>query len=416
MNYDPTVYRGKSSNNNNHTSKFCSYHKTNNHDTSECRKMRRGQQPPDKQTRDTTQGKPDHLINSVTEKINTLEIIGRIHKDNFTVLIDTGSARSWINEQLAVQNNLENQETSEIEAVMVDGQRVKSNRRTKFKLNIPEAREEFQVTANILNNMNANLILGMDFLYKQDSKIDLKRNIIILDGQKIPLLNAQKTDECTEKLLKKLTYTTTASMKTPPEITKMLKDAETRKEITLGKFTYCNHEIKLKENKIFKKKPYKVPIHLISATKKEIEKLLQMKIIRKSESENSSPAFPIPKKNNDIRLVVDYRELNKITEPDHFIFPKISEIYNELHGSTIFSQIDLNMGYYQIFMCPESIKYTAFSILNNHYEFTRMPFGLSNAPATFQRAMNTLFSECNYVKIYLDDILVHSETQKAHKE
>ncbi|KAG0420227.1 Retrovirus-related Pol polyprotein from transposon 17.6 [Dictyocoela roeselum] len=95
-------------------------------------------------------------------------------------------------------------------------------------------------------------------------------------------------------------------------------------------------------------------------------------------------------------------------------FPKIMDCLSNLFGSTTFSQLDLNSGYYQIPLENNSIKYTAFTLCNNHYEFTKMPFGLMNAPMTFQKCMHGIFSELKFVEIYLDDILVHSKNEEEH--
>ncbi|KAG0440785.1 Retrovirus-related Pol polyprotein from transposon [Dictyocoela muelleri] len=127
-----------------------------------------------------------------------------------------------------------------------------------------------------------------------------------------------------------------------------------------------------------------------------------------------SPAFPILKRNGRVRLVIDYRKLNEITLKTNYIFPTITEILTQLHNSTVFSKIDLNLGYYQIPLDEKSIQYTAFGINNKRYEFLRMPFGLSNAPRTFQRAMNELLNHLPYVKVYIDDILIHSEDEEKH--
>ncbi|KAG0438776.1 Retrovirus-related Pol polyprotein from transposon 17.6 [Dictyocoela muelleri] len=86
----------------------------------------------------------------------------------------------------------------------------------------------------------------------------------------------------------------------------------------------------------------------------------------------------------------------------------------QLHNSVIFSKIDLNLGYYQIPMAEESIKYTAFSFNNKRYDFMRMPFGLSNAPCTFQRAMDSLLGNLKFGKVYLDDIIIDSEYESRH--
>ncbi|KAG0441899.1 Transposon Ty3-G Gag-Pol polyprotein [Dictyocoela muelleri] len=136
--------------------------------------------------------------------------------------------------------------------------------------------------------------------------------------------------------------------------------------------------------------------------------------MRKSKSPFSSPAFPIRKRNGKIRLVVDYRDLNKNTLPIIQLFPMVHDCLLTLKGSKVFSQIDLNSGYYQISLDRNSIKYTAFSLGDSHYEFLRMPFGLTNAPMTFRKCMNDLFNGINYVKTYLDDILIHSKNDEEH--
>ncbi|KAG0442502.1 Retrovirus-related Pol polyprotein from transposon gypsy [Dictyocoela muelleri] len=112
----------------------------------------------------------------------------------------------------------------------------------------------------------------------------------------------------------------------------------------------------------------------------EINNLVSLNIIRASKSPYSSPAFPIIKRNGKIRLVIDYRKLNKITIPDKYIFPKIQDLLSQLNNSKIFSKIDLNLGYYHLPVAENSIKYKAFSINNNKWEFLRIPLGYLTRP------------------------------------
>lgn len=141
----------------------------------------------------------------------------------------------------------------------------------------------------------------------------------------------------------------------------------------------------MKDKVIINRKPYKIPFALRKPVQDELDKLISLGVIRKSQSLFSSPAFPIRKRNGRIRLVIDYRDLNKYTIPINQPFPTINDCLLTINGSKVFSQIDLNSGYYQIPLEAKSIKYTAFSIGDNHYEFLRMPFGLTNAPMTFEK-------------------------------
>ncbi|KAJ9528742.1 hypothetical protein QJQ45_020628, partial [Haematococcus lacustris] len=156
----------------------------------------------------------------------------------------------------------------------------------------------------------------------------------------------------------------------------------------------------------------------LAELKKQITEMQEKGFIRPSTSPYGAGVLFVRKKDGSFRMCVDFRPLNRITVKNKYPLPRVDNLLDRLHGATVFSKIDLRQGYHQIRIAPEDIPKTAFRTRYGHFEFTVLPFGLCNAPATFQRLMNDIFrkelDDC--VIVYLDDILIFSRNQQEHAQ
>jgi hypothetical protein len=184
----------------------------------------------------------------------------------------------------------------------------------------------------------------------------------------------------------------------------------------LGRTSVITHSIDTGNAKPIKQRPYRTSPDQQEFIKNEIGEMLKKGIISPTSSPWASPVVVVPKKNGKKRFCIDFRKLNEVTEKDVYPLPVIDDLLDSFQGSKWFTCLDLASGYWQVAMNDEDKKKTAFTTKYGLYEFNVMPFGLCNAPATFQRLMDELLRpyKGNFVEVYIDDITIFSKTFQDH--
>ncbi|GFO36958.1 Pol polyprotein [Plakobranchus ocellatus] len=180
--------------------------------------------------------------------------------------------------------------------------------------------------------------------------------------------------------------------------------------LDLGYTNAVRHKIPVLSDTPIAQAYRRIPPSQFEDVRQHIQELANKGIIKPSSSPYASPIVVVRKKDGSIRLCIDYRKLNAITRKDAFPLPRIDESFDSLCGAKYFSTLDLASGYHQVAMEETDQEKTAFMTPFGLYEFTRMPFGLSGAPATFQRLMQSSMNDLvlRIILVYIDDVLVFS--------
>ena len=250
-------------------------------------------------------------------------------------------------------------------------------------------------------------ILGADFLTHFCLLVDV-RNRRLYDSSRLKFAEAQEAPGSSTMISTIKSDNPYASLlKSFPELTQPysaaipVKHNVTHHIETTGRPTYA--------------KSRRLAPDRYSMAKAEFESLLQQGIIRPSSSNWSSALHIVPKKNGDIRPCGDYRALNSQTLMDRYPIPNIQEFTSQLNGCKFFSKIDLVKAFHQIPVNAADIPKTAVITPFGLYEYVRMPFGLRNAAQTFQRFIDEVLRGLPFVFAYIDDLLITSPDEEAHK-
>ena len=256
------------------------------------------------------------------------------------------------------------------------------------------------------------------------STIYLKKGVVIgnvvlaeavSDSQRdMPTVNGvdPKLDE---ELLKLLAGTDIKDQDQHTKLENMLKkhsDVFAKSGDPLGRTDKVLHTIDTGDAEAFKIPYRRLPLAKKRVAEIEIEKMLGDHVIVPSTSPWSSPVCMVTKKDGTIRFCIDYRKLNGVTKKNSYPLPRIDETLDSLGGNQWFCTVDLQSGYWQVGMHPDHIEKTAFSSHVGLFQYNVMPFGLCNAPATFEAMMETLLSDLLWKRclVYLDDVIIFGKT------
>ena len=378
-------------------------------------------------------------INDSSTNDNLLQVEGTLNGLPISYALDSGSTIQILSRRFVTRHNIEIFPTT-VRVKTANNAIVEADGVTR-DLMIDIHGHCCPMSFVVMDHDGHDALLGLGWFNETGAGLFPKQNILRFPGDSIQLNNNKSEDDAqdTEDVLHadiadeadiqgNIDWAVTSEVTMEPatkltseqkidfEILKVeaIRNMFARNFAELGCCTITSHEVKTNTDVPVFVHPYRRSEKERKQLQEEITLLLIAGIIRLSRSPYASPVFLIPKKDGTWRMAVDYRLLNKITETEQWPLPRINDILDGLSGSTWFTALDLKSGYYQIRLSNRSMAKTAFSTPDGHYEFTRIPFGLKNAPAHFSKIMFQVLGDLSFVKIYLDDITIHSKSFEDH--
>ena len=181
-----------------------------------------------------------------------------------------------------------------------------------------------------------------------------------------------------------------------------------------GRTNCVHHHVDVGDAVPIKQNPYRVNPHKLEFLKKELDYMLTNDIIEPSQSDWSSPCLLVPKNDGTYCFCTDYRKVNVTTKSDSYPIPRVEDCIDRIGRAKYVSKIDLLKAYWHVPLTPKAKEISAFVTPEGFYQYKVMPFGMKNAPATFQRLINQITKNFERCEAYIDDVVVFSSTWEQH--
>jgi hypothetical protein len=377
--------------------------------------------------------------NQADHQASVVEIEGMIFNHLVSVLIDPGSNLSYIAPKTVDKCKLQPQKQTKPWLVQLA-----TGTKRKVVEAIPACQlmlGEFptQATLNVLPLGSYDLLIGMDWLAAHKAKLDCYHKTlecVSKEGKRITLQGIRKPVSVRQiSALQMRKYCrkgcplyaiqvlkTIEGAKPSPDdhpILREYRDVFPEEVPGLPPRRDIDFSIELAPGAVpVSRTPYRMSTPELVELKLQLKEMMDKGYIRPSVSPWGAPVLFVKKKDGTLRLCIDYRQLNKVTIKNKYPLPRIDDLFDQLGGASVFSKIDLRSGYHQVRIKGEDIHKTAFRTRYGHYEFVVVPFGLTNAPATFMCLMNNVLSKFldKFVLVFIDDILIYSKNREEHEE
>ena len=362
-----------------------------------------------------------------------------VYDHNAYALVDPGATHSFISVPFTERHQIESQRIDGRMVVSVPNWDIMISERIVPGSRLVIQNKDFPADLIVLGIHDFDIVLGMDWLSKHIATLDCYKKEVRLVRPKEPgviflgirreispsLINAMTAS----KMLRKGCQGYLAFVVDRRQEGTRLEDIPIVKEFPdvfpddISGLP-ADREVKFTIDLIPGTEPISIPPYRMAPAelrelKAQLEELLSKGFIRPSISPWGAPVpFVKKKKDGSLRLCIDYRQLNRVTIRNQYPLPWIDELFDQLHGSRVYSKIDLRSGYHQLRVQESDVPKTAFRTRYGHYEFLVMPFGLTNAPTAFMNLMNRVFQPYldRFVIVFIDDTLVYSGSSEEHSE